>query len=161
MGGPGSGRWAWHGSKTTVQECLRLDVNQLIREGVFKQAYSGPIHWTRTSTGETIASAWIGLESTEGNRLSLRLRYTVGVGENQTGVDEEIPLQLTCPHLGGVRYWFTCPLTRGYSPCGRRVAKLHLPPGGIYFRCRHCYDLTYESCRRSHAFDRLFRILSR
>jgi hypothetical protein len=33
------------------------------------------------------------------------------------------------------------------SPCYRRVGKLYLPPGGRYFGCRHCYDLTYTSCQ--------------
>ncbi len=161
MGGYGSGRWAWHDSKTTVEECLVLDVGQLIREGVFKHAYSGPIHWTDRSTGETIASAWIGLEPTEGNGISLLLGYTVRVGGDQTEVDEQIPLQLTCPHFGGVRYWFTCPLTRGYSTCGRRVGKLYLPPGQRYYGCRCCYDLTYQSCRERHRSNSLFRRMGR
>ena len=31
--------------------------------------------------------------------------------------------------------------------CGRRVRKLYLGPGGTYFACRHCYNLTYESAQ--------------
>jgi hypothetical protein len=34
------------------------------------------------------------------------------------------------------------------------VGKLYLPPGGKFFGCRQCYDLTYESCQRSHKYDR-------
>ena len=30
-------------------------------------------------------------------------------------------------------------------PCGRRVQKLYLPPGGRQFGCRHCYHLGYET----------------
>jgi len=40
--------------------------------------------------------------------------------------------------------------------CGRRVGKLYLPPGGRYFGCRQCHDLTYTSCQESHRYDRLF-----
>jgi len=29
------------------------------------------------------------------------------------------------------------------------VGKLYLPPGGKYFGCRHCYNLTYKSCQES------------
>jgi hypothetical protein len=32
---------------------------------------------------------------------------------------------------------------------------LYLPPGGKFFGCRQCYDLTYESCQRSHKYDRV------
>ena len=35
--------------------------------------------------------------------------------------------------------------------------KLYLPPGGKYYGCRHCYDLTYESSQTSHSrIRRLF-----
>jgi hypothetical protein len=52
------------------------------------------------------------------------------------------------------------PLVVGGRPCGRRVGKLHLPPHGRYFGCRHCHDLTYASCQESHKFDRAFRRLA-
>ena len=39
------------------------------------------------------------------------------------------------------------------------VGKLYLPPGELCFGCRHCYDLTYESCRESHRLRGLFRRL--
>ena len=37
----------------------------------------------------------------------------------------------------GIRSWFVC-------DCDRRVAKLYLPPKSKFFKCRHCYKLTYE-----------------
>jgi hypothetical protein len=37
------------------------------------------------------------------------------------------------------------------------LGKLHLPPGGRYYRSRHCYRLTYTSCRESHKSDALDR----
>jgi hypothetical protein len=40
------------------------------------------------------------------------------------------------------------------------VAKLYLPPGGDYYGCRHCYNLTYQSCRDSHKFDGLYAQLA-
>jgi len=59
----------------------------------------------------------------------------------QVSVDER--------NFGGVRYWFICPLVINGRPCGRRVGKLYLPPGGKYFGCRHCYNLTYR-CQKEH-----------
>ena len=52
---------------------------------------------------------------------------------------------------GGRRRWFLCP------QCGRRVGKVYLPTTMYWnyalrervnvFRCRHCFDLTYEQRR--------------
>jgi hypothetical protein len=41
-----------------------------------------------------------------------------------------------------------------------RVGKLYLPPDGLYFGCRHCYELTYRSCQESHKGDRLYRFIA-
>jgi len=74
----------------------------------------------------------------------------------------DYPVGLTTTPLpwGGVRWWFVCPLVVSGQACGRRVGKLYLPPGGRYFGCRHCYDLTYTSCQESHKFDGLYRMLA-
>jgi len=42
------------------------------------------------------------------------------------------------------------------TKANRRVAKLHSPPGSRYFGCRHCHDLTYNSCQEAHQAERLF-----
>jgi hypothetical protein len=44
--------------------------------------------------------------------------------------------------------------------CGRWVGKLYRPPGGRYFACRHCLDLTYVSCQKSHRYDGLFALVA-
>jgi len=66
-----------------------------------------------------------------------------------------IRLQTTRPHLGGVRWWFTCPLISSGIACEWRVAKLYLPPGSRHFGCRTCHDLTYQSCQQAHQIERL------
>jgi hypothetical protein len=57
-------------------------------------------------------------------------------------------------NFGGSRFLFLCPR------CLRRTAKLYLPSGGIHFRCRICYRLTYQSCNDSHKFDAMFANLA-
>ena len=37
---------------------------------------------------------------------------------------------------------------------------MYLPPGGTYFGCRHCYDLTYTSCQESHYYDSFYSSLA-
>ncbi len=75
-------------------------------------------------------------------------------------VEEAVHLQTTQPNFGGVRWWFSCPRTVDGEECHRRVGKLYLPPGGRYFACRHCLDLTYESCQKSHRHDGLFALVA-
>jgi hypothetical protein len=64
-------------------------------------------------------------------------------------MDYTIRLQTMRPYVGAVHWWFTCPLLRLERACNYRVSKPHLPPGSRYYGCRHCYDLTYQSCQQS------------
>jgi hypothetical protein len=58
-----------------------------------------------------------------GRRLSLDMQTC---GRRQ--VDQWVALTATRPGFGGERWWFV--------DDGRRVARLHLPPGGDQFRLR-------------------------
>ncbi len=162
MGGYGSGRRYWHTKKTTVEECRWIDVSRWSREGIIApRVYQmGSWRWSDAHTGEERAS--IGYEvDTTGTVPWVRLFYTITRGrDKREEVDYKVCLQTTKPYFGGVRWWFTCPLTSGGRYCGRRVSKLYLPPGGTYFGCRHCYDLTYTSCQESHKFDRVYALLA-
>jgi hypothetical protein len=60
------------------------------------------------------------------------------------GDGQMIRLTTTRPHLGGQRFWFRC-------ECGRRSGRLYLPTGETVFRCRLCYDLTYQSTQEHNA----------
>jgi hypothetical protein len=80
-----------------------------------------------------------------------RFQYTHthrSTGE-KTECDYTVQLVTTPCHLGGVRWWFICPLSRNGVYCGRRVGKLYLPPAGKYCGCRHCYNLSYQSRNES------------
>lgn len=70
-------------------------------------------------------------------------------------MEQRIALVFTVPHYGGRRWWMLCPFT------GRRVAKLHLPPGAGKFACRKAWRLPYRSQRVAHRdrpFEKLFRL---
>ncbi len=81
----------------------------------------------------------------------IRLCYTTK--RSGDAVDYRMSLTTTPLPWGGERWWFVCPLVGGGKPCRRRCDKLYLPPGGRYFGCRRCHDLTYQSCRDSHQLD--------
>jgi hypothetical protein len=91
------------------------------------------------------------------------LVHRVGYGENYVRVyytridkttkekedfDYKISLFSEPCNFGGKRFWFICPLIVNGIPCDRTVGKLYLPSNGKYFGCRHCYNLTYRSCKR-------------
>ncbi len=67
-----------------------------------------------------------------------------------------IDLTATQSTYGGLRWWFCCPKRPNGNVCGRRVAKLYLPPGAIYFGCRSCLGLAYE-CVHESKRQRAFR----
>jgi hypothetical protein len=127
-----------------------LSIVQMARAGVFRK---GPgTFWTSRWTnavGEEVASIGYLLTSTPEGSLALRLTYTItnlDTGE-KTPLNYTIEITSTGCHFGGQRHWLRCPLIQRGIPCGRRVGKLYLPPGGRYFGCRQCHNLTYRSAK--------------
>ena len=156
MGGFGSGRSSGDG-KITVEDCLILNINKLVRDRTLYADLhrTGTLTWTNRVTGATISSVGYEVDTSNLSIPWLRLFYThTGTGEK---VDFKIYLQTTEPNFGGIRWWLICPL----MGCNRRVTKLHSPPGGKYFGCRECYDLTYTSCQESHKFDGLYAMIAK
>ncbi len=122
MGGYGSGsqtRWA---SKT--DEFHRLDLATFTRSGY----RNGNLTWRR---GDRVT----GSISYRQSDSHLHLSYSIGASETREAIDDSFAFDFSEQHFGGVRRWLLC-------KCGRRCRVLY---GGKYFRCRHCYRLTYES----------------
>ena len=167
MGGYGSTRWGWHSKKLTVEDCLELSVFRLVGHIIPRYVFDerrlwvGSFIWTNTRTGKETASMGYRLEFPGNEGAILRLNYTTTFrnGEKRKS-DYPIRLLTTRPNYGGVRWWFQCPLVINDRPCGRRVGKLYNPPGGTYFGCRHCYDLTYTSAQEAHKYDGLYAMLA-
>lgn len=144
MGGYGSGRWGWHSKATTVEECISLDANRWMREGILVDGIrrAGGWQWTYGDGRKNSISYQV---NTDADPLWVRLMYKTGGNE----IDYKLGLQTTPCTFGGVRWWFTCPLVVGGRCCGRRVGKVYLPAGQKYFGCRHCYGLSYRSSQES------------
>jgi hypothetical protein len=139
-------------AKTQVEDCKSIDITWMRKEGFLGGIASRTIRWTnaagedRGSIGITVRM--VGWDSSDS---TVRLTYTVSSrgSDDSEHLDYEIRLTTTPCNFGGERYWFICPLSIDGTPCGRRVGKLYLPPGGRYFGCRHCYNLTYK-CQQEH-----------
>ena len=157
MGGIGSGNWdrRWD-SRITVEECFELDVNQLARNGLLPVGAAGSWNW-EDQYGESLLTVQCSTFRSYGGERIFLISYFLDNSEDDGSEDVSIPIQLqtTQPNFGGLRWWFTCPLIVDGVPCNRRVAKLYLPPAAWYFGCRICHDLTYQSCRQSHRWERL------
>lgn len=159
MGGTGSGRWfRYEARKTTVEECRRIEAGTFAREGIIVagERREGYVTWDDGRPRQLSVS--FVADTREHPFVSLRYRPRRG-GVEGVEIEYSIELQTTPVPGGKVRWWFVCPLSVNGRECGRRVAKLFLPPGGEYFGCRHCHNLTYQSCRDSHKDDALFRQL--
>lgn len=161
MGGPGSGnRWRWN-KKSTVEDCLVLTVQGFAPYVDLDPLAVGIATWTRGEEKEKVASiSYRRVEVEAPDRRAFRFIYSKGTGESAQRVEYEVQLVRISPHFGGVRWYFLCPLVHNGTPCLHRGDKLYLPPGGLYFGCRKCYDLTYTSSQESHRFDGLYKVLA-
>ena len=143
MGGAFSGyRWD---KKRVVESCNAIDTSdlkrwQLLRPGTNR---ADALEW-RSGKDEKPASISYTLVVTDGTG-TFRLQYQIG--EPPERFDYPVRLVTTDCHLGGLRWWFICPLTKNGVRCGRRVRKLYL--SSKYFGCRHCHNLAYRSSQES------------
>lgn len=153
MGGYGSGRWGTGkpDAKRLVESCRELDVNLLVREGIIRpnSRRRGSWEWL-DEDGAVVASVGFDVQSeTESGTFRLSYSVVAKVGREREVQDYRIPLVTTCLPSGGRRWWFRCIARRGGPVCARRIGKIFLPRRGRIFACRHCHELTYESCRES------------
>lgn len=129
-------------TKTTVEDCLALDVLQFARAGPLVDGAKGHLHFHRWK-GDRASIRWfVFADEVFGVfESSLYLSYyqtSPRTGET-THLSYPVDLDFTPTFGGKERPWFLCPR------CQRRVGKLFLPPGETHFFCRTCHDLTYQS----------------
>jgi len=155
MGGYGSGR---SGGWPTVEDSFSLNLPRLFKMGWLKPGVwtSGTLRWSIVGTGEETAS--IGFEARLGGEDGhVRLHWTSTnqwSGEKRQ-CENRIELTTRPQPLGGLRWWFVCPLA------GQLAERLHLPSGAYTFACRKAYRLAYRSQRetpRDRALSRAFSL---
>ena len=151
MGGFGSGKWSdVCRRKQSVELCREISIKFLKDNGFLDANKIGNIHW-KNAAGEVVGSVEVQTFISDDNDKT-RLEVAIGGYVNRR---QKIELTTTPCHYGGWRWWFVCPAVKDGVYCGNRVGKLYLPPAGQHFGCRKCYDLTYESCQKSHKYDRI------
>ena len=130
-------RYYYH-RKPTAEASCDLTIFRLKKWGMLSSGQTAvETSWTSSMTGKT-TTVYILADLT--NEPFVILMYTLtGMDGNKTDYKSAISLVTTPCNFGGVRYWFACP------SCGQRVGVLYLSPGDVYFRCRHCNNLSYNS----------------
>lgn len=144
MGGSFSGyRWS---KKRVVESCDTIDTADLKRWQMLAPGTNraGSLQWRR-GADEKASSAVSYILTVGDGTGALRLLY--GMGQPAERFDYSVRLVTTACHLGGLRWWFICPLTKNGVACGRRVRKVYFR--GNYFGCRQCHNLTYQSSQES------------
>ena len=139
MGGYRKGRLG-HGG--FVDDGLTLDINCLLQTFNLLPGkhISGTLRW---ATEHGVATAGYEACLLSSKRAWLRLSYTIAdrATDKLTHQDYRIRLTTTRTHLGGLRWWFRCPVTQ------LRTAKLYLTSTGDRFLSRRAYG-TSRSLRR-------------
>ena len=131
MGGRGSGRTSSYGASVSkCHETNSIDFEWLERKKLFNVGRWSTLTWSRG--GREIGSIRIEAQQS-GTRLSYRARQS---GDTWQEISELVPIVETKTNFDGRRRWFLC------LSCRRRCRILY---GGIYFRCRRCHHLKYES----------------
>ena len=163
MGSSGSGRWTYHEKRRTVEECWAMSNSEVDRVVDFSKpgSISHLLRPMIPKTGKRMSPVRTKSKVGDDGKPLLGLSYTVKDRQGlEHRVEELVRLQTTRPNFGGVRWWFSCPRVVDGEECDRRVGKLYRPPGRRTFACRHCLDLTYESCQKSHRYDGLFALMA-
>jgi hypothetical protein len=137
-----------HQRRTRVEECLELTISMLRASGSLEHGV-----WRRASfVWGDMLTARFELNISGADNGAIWLDYVVG-GQR---THQCISLIASTPHLGGLRWWFLCPLT------DERVSTLYLPPGELAFASRLAYGLTYRSCQESRTRSLLpWQLMSR
>jgi hypothetical protein len=136
------GREPWT-SRLTVEECpIYVSTADLLRDGALGPDVPQRTLWVSwpLSDGTLLGKLMIetGAEW-RGKSAIFVFRQVFNVGGKQVmGAGQTIRITTTRPHFGGERFWFIC-------GCGRQSGELYIPDGETVFRCRLCYDLTYQS----------------
>ncbi len=143
MGGDGSGRIWFSGTKPTTNDFISIDSRKWQRKGLIFSPMN--FQWTWSWNDGKKSSIEVQVQK---DRVILDYKHRRG-NEDWESLKYPVYLDMTPSHFGGRRYWFLCP-SKG---CRKRVAILYCD--GL-FACRNCHKLAYPS-QRENQTDRATR----
>jgi hypothetical protein len=130
MGGLGSGCYA-RDARDTTEQYPSVNISALRKQGVLDSGIGVvPWYWWGQLTAVIASEFRYGL---------LILHCSRRYGDDWRFFSQQVDLDQTPCHFGGLRDWFLCPV------CTERVGVLYAARN--IFACRHCLNLTYQSTR--------------
>ena len=133
----------YYSKKEEADSLKNLSVAFLNKHGYLNSGWrSGTVTWSRNEEKTGNISIQSSIDEDE-QYIKFIYTQTDNRRGDKSNLEYNIPLTTTPCHLGGKRYWFTCPWYANGIYCGRRVGVLYL--SDKYFACRHCNRLTYNS----------------
>lgn len=137
-------------ARTIAEQSNRLSIFWLKKHDYLNKDYShmaGSISWSyggeeKSSIRFTIQRNNWGTPEVS-TSITLKYNHTDYWTQKKSDMDYNITLVTTPCNLGGVRYWFICPLTKSGRYCGRRVGVIY--GIGKWFGCRHCGEIAYQA----------------
>lgn len=125
------GRYPTWERKSTVEDSIVLDSSAMYHSGILRLDGAASGTWKMDEGRSTIAYHRIGERlyldySVKGQAVAYMVKLAA------------IPLRW---NNGTARLVFECPA----KGCERRAYKLYLAPGGLYFACRQCNKLGYDT----------------
>jgi len=141
----------------TLNSTKKISVFDLKKKGYFKPlvfCITGTMRWH--INGQTTGKIKFDLNlkgDGEVPRPYMKLEYRIKYLQGWMPYYDKFELIKTpCP-FGGARWFFKCWGKVGQY-CGRKVAILYLVNG--HFVCRHCANLSYDSCNKSKKSREIF-----
>jgi hypothetical protein len=140
------------GSRPHLEDAFPLDLAAIMRNSAAKEERytSGTVVWANTPDVALLEVHVVLNLSDGGGDASLSYLVRDPHTDEARTIAYCIHLETTRPHLGGLRWWFRCPVT------GKRARKLYLYPGLERFCHRDAIDPppTY-ALQRVSGFDRV------
>ncbi len=132
-----------------------LNLNNYFRPSSWK---TGTVKWSCNNepTGNIKIQVDMNLQ-----RPTIRFDYKIRQHGNVewTEMDYKLNLLSIPCNFGGHRWYFECGVTKDSVFCGKRVSVLY--DCNNYFCCRHCANLSYDSCNENKRYRKgFFRILT-
>lgn len=140
-------------SRNTVESTRKLELRRLNELGFLPSPpgyKSGNITWSSNGEKTGNIDVVVSTEDPAYIRLSYKSKQSWESESEYRSYDYQFSLEKVACSFGGYRWYVRCGLIKNGAHCNRRVRALYSV--GDYFGCRHCADLTYESCNVSKKY---------
>jgi hypothetical protein len=140
----------------TTEDSRRIDLSWLRAHNYLTGFCGGNLSWSRDgeSTGNINVQIDINAEYPSIRFTYRSHEYAEDVWKD---IDYSFPMTSIPCRYGGRKWFFICGLYKSGNYCGRKARILY--GVGKYFGCRHCANLSYQSCnenkRSKYAFLRI------